>query len=369
VQLSHAVWITFGEGALDRVNGVQLLHSIWRLQESIDLDEWRHILYKANEWVLKYVAQAAVAVVDESDQIVESATNADSNKNTNKKKKKAKKIPASVQHEAAFVLDFDRIYKFHSKFKTEPTTPTTVDKRSLLGKMQAPILTRWWYVGAGSSYAFDYYLVLFYACQTVINMYSSTTTPNMIASSLFSMMKDQETFIDLVLIRCFHKAYVNRHFDWLQSSNDLSGHLGFQAHHIAVRLHLMDCDLRNIMSGHLMEHYTEAVENWTDGTIDKANGERARHLNKLKMFVTSAHESLFKHFPRWLNSSLMPAALLSEAPTAQVVAAIMLDRDMPTFESHPTVRNEVRLSGKILYKSDVHKVDINLKGFNRFLRG
>ena len=45
LQLSNAVRETFGEGALDKINAMQLIHSVYRLQESIDMDEWRHVLY------------------------------------------------------------------------------------------------------------------------------------------------------------------------------------------------------------------------------------------------------------------------------------------------------------------------------------
>ena len=50
-QLKNAVAETFGEGALDRVNAMQMLHSAHRLQESLDLDEWRHVLLKSSLWV------------------------------------------------------------------------------------------------------------------------------------------------------------------------------------------------------------------------------------------------------------------------------------------------------------------------------
>jgi len=51
IQLKNAVVETFGEGALDRVNAMQMLHSAHRLQESLDLDEWRHVLLKSSLWV------------------------------------------------------------------------------------------------------------------------------------------------------------------------------------------------------------------------------------------------------------------------------------------------------------------------------
>jgi len=176
----------------------------------------------------------------------------------------------------------------------------------------------------GSSHLFDYCLVIFHACQTVINLYKSDRTPNMIASDLYNLMADQENFIDLCLIRSFHKAYVNPHFDWFQSSMELSGALGFQAHHVATRHFLMNRDLEHLMSGRSMDQCFEAVNNWKgDGDVEE---DIKRHNKKLQVSVTEAHDSLHKHFPRWLNQFLLPAALLGEAPLAKIIAASYFGR-------------------------------------------
>jgi len=49
VQLSNAVKNALGEGALHKVNAMQLLHSVCRLQESMDLDKWRHVSKQASK--------------------------------------------------------------------------------------------------------------------------------------------------------------------------------------------------------------------------------------------------------------------------------------------------------------------------------
>mgnify|MGYP000526250362 CR=1 FL=1 len=236
-QLKNAVCATFGEGAIDRINVTQMLHSACRLQESLDMDEWRHVLLLSSQFVLSFDTSVVVHDKDE----IEAMTAADRNCNT-------------------FLQECNRILLFHSKFKKPIVDPDAAYKGTILAKMLQPILTRWWTVGAGASYVFDCYLVLFHACQTVINVCSSISTPNVVASALFSLMKDQETFIDMQLIRCFNKAYINQHLDWLQSCDDLSGALGFCAHHILVRCHLMDFDLYHTLSGRSMSDYQEAVD-------------------------------------------------------------------------------------------------------------
>jgi len=324
IQLGNAIKTTFGEGAIDKINATQMLHSMYRLQESIDLDEWRHILFTSSQFVAEY-----------------DPTNATVGASKNKQ---------------AFLESFKLVYGFHSKFhKTSESDPTTLVKyeETIYGKMTAPILTRWWTFGKASSYMFKYYLMLYHACQVIINMYKSSSTPNIIASVLFSLMSDQENFLDLTLIRSFHKRYLNGHVDWFQDCNDLVTSRGFQAHHIAIRYHLMDQDVKTFMWGRSMPDYDEAVALYT----------KSDHRDKLDVFMRAVNESLHKHFKRWLLPSLLPAALLSEAPTAKVVSAIILQEAMPSIPEHYDQRGKEHY-----FHSDVHKVRINLNLMYKFFR-
>jgi len=158
------------------------------------------------------------------------------------------------------------------------------------------------------------------------------------------MMKDPETFIDLTLVRCFNKLHLHPHLHWLQKIDDLTGALGHQSHQIAVWFHLMKFDLCHIMGEQtLMKDCFEAVRKC--GSSNAADSER--HLNKLSVFLKEANDSLGKHFKRWVGDDLLPAALLSEQPLAQVVGAAMLGRPFPDFPSADSVTNGLRVTGRI----------------------
>ena len=341
-QLKNAVQNTFGFGALDKINVMQLLHSVYRLQESIDLAEWRHILQKSSEFVVNY-----------NPSVVDTMT----------------PINANDRNSLQFYKSHNKVLGFHSKHKKETVDPSGQCKGTTLAKQQQPILSRWWTVGSAASYTFDYYLVLFHACQTVVNLFTSATTPHGIASDLFAMMSDQENFVDMTLIRSYNKAYLNPHLDWLQSNKDLTGHQAFQAHQVAVRYFCMHKDLEHIIrTGRKMEDYHEAVARW-NGPEETMEADKERHTKKLTVFLNTAHASLKKHYQRWLKPSLLPAALMSEAPAAKVVAAMLLGAPkMPSFANDPTVKDDSRITGKILHKSVVHKRDLDLYQFDRFLR-
>jgi len=340
LQLRNAVIAVFGDGGLDKINSMQLIHSVYDLQETLDQHEWRHVLWKSTEFVYSF------------DPIQDVADNIDD-------------LTGREKNRAEFHKSYALVLAFHSKFKKDqPLDPTSLEKykQTVYSKMTAPILTRWWTVGAGASFVFDYYLVMYHACQAIINTFDSSSRANKIASCLFALMTDRVNFIDMTLIRSFNKTYIHPHLDWLQSSNEDTDNLGFQAHNIATRYFLMNEDLRHILSKNKMAEYNEAIQGVDDD---------GKHLDKLKLFITASAESLHKHFAKWLSTKLLPAALLSEPPTAKVIAAVILGVDMPSFQDDPTqsVVNEERLSGFILFKSTTHRGNtFCLKAFNKFIR-
>jgi len=135
--LKNAIETAFGRGSLDKINAMQMLHSVYRLQESIDLDEWRHILHKSSVFVSTHDATSVVydeAVID--------------------------KMSAADRHRNVFCQSYNTVLAFHSKFNKVVTDPSSEYKGTMLAKMQQPILSRWWTVGSGASCTFDCYLQL-----------------------------------------------------------------------------------------------------------------------------------------------------------------------------------------------------------------
>jgi len=326
---------------------MQMIHSVHRLQESIDSDEWRHISFLSSQFGIAFDATTVITNQEQTDR-----------------------MSAANQNLNAFCQSCCKVHAFFDHFKKPQVDPDTkVFKGAVLEKMTAPILTRWWTVGADSSYIFDYYLLIFHACQTVVNMCPTTATPNAIASDLFSMMTNQENFIDVTCVASTRLMSIPI-FDWLQSSDDLTGHLGFQSHQMVVQHFFMCKDLQCVCSSATMDECRAAVALFHDA------GEvvHERHLDKPKLFISIAAASLKKHFPRWMNQSLLPARLMSESPFAKTIAAVMLGVNMRSFESDPLVIDGMRMSGALRHKStvhehkDEHKDPMNLVQFNHLVQ-
>ena len=255
------------------------------------------------------------------------------------------------------------LHSWCDAFKKELVGADANIKGTILAKMQKPILTRWWTMGVAAAYIFDYYLQLLYAAQIVINTYGSDSSPYKIATTLFSMMKDPENFIDVILIRCLNKAYTHPYLDWLQSCDDLSGSLGFSSHHIAVRHYLKKYDLTNILALDTMKLYSKVVDKC--GVLEV--GERHRHLNKLQVFMREANDSLDKHFMRWIGPDLLPVGMMSDHPIAKVIAAAILGRNLRSFEMDVNVIDDMRMSGHVYMTSTVHKQQVDLRKLHLFI--
>ena len=339
--LRNSVVFALGDGGLDKVNAMQLIHSVWDLQESLDLQEWRHILWKASQHVAAFDATTVGTMVPQT-----------------------KSDECFLEFEAKFAA----VVKCSSGFNTaEIVDPTTTTKcvATIHAKMTAPILTRWWTVGAATSYMYEYYLQLFYAAQTVINAYKSGAGPHTIASCLFSHVLNQENFIDLTLIRGYHKAMTTPHLDWFQSCQDLTGKMGFQSHNVVTRVYVMQQDIIGLPSHDEFKPYHEAIEQ--AGHV-RGSTEYKRHIKKLTVFVEQSMETCTKHFTRWLSPKLLPEALMSETPLAKVAAAVILKKTLPSPETFGDAVQVDQFSNKLYFKSDVHDKVINLNRYDQFIR-
>jgi len=268
LQLRDAVVEALGDGGLDNVNAMQLLHTVRDLQESLDLEEWRHILCLACQFVSTYDPAVPVVLTGTKSQ---------------------------KECQSEFCDKFKTTFNCHSKFKTNEVVDPDTERclHTALHKMTEPILTRWWTVGAGANCAFDCYPQLCHAAQTVINIYAGGSGPHGIASCLCAHMTNQENCIDLTLIRSCHKGHTSPHLDWLQSCVDLSMTQAFQSHSMSARHYIMHRDLVCLPSNTVFEDHTEAIEK--AGHV-RGSDEHKRHMKKLTVFMDQSLNALRTHF-------------------------------------------------------------------------
>lgn len=314
LQLSNAVKKVIGQGGLDKRNALQMLHTVYDLQESIDTEEWRHVLRHATLWCIGFDDE--------------------------------------TEDDHFFVVAYKKVKQMFA-FKLELIDDDAKMKGTILEKIQAPVLSRWWTVGKGAEFLLDYYLPILRACQILCNRYKSSSRPNIVASAMCSLMTNEQNFADLVLIKCFNSSFIQRHLEWMMTTVDLSEVPGFQAHNMAVRFFIMKDDLDN------MFHQTfKGFEDYRQVVSSLDDDGQALQQKKEDLFVKESHTALDKHFPRWLSPDLFPAALLSEESSSVMVACCIVQFfDYARYFHY----------GKKFFYSEVHDRRIEIRPFTEFL--
>jgi len=93
LMLRNAIYAALGDGGLGNINAMQMLHSVYDLQESLELEEWRHVLCLSNDYVVSFTNNA-----------VDSDT----------------RLTAAQRNKNDFEEACTKMLTFHTKFKTTP---------------------------------------------------------------------------------------------------------------------------------------------------------------------------------------------------------------------------------------------------------
>jgi hypothetical protein len=315
LSVANPIKSTMGEGGLDKKNLMQLLHSVYDLQESMDKEVWRVHVSEALKFLETYSARDTHYVgLTQGDQ------------------------------------QFADKWELVKTFRHFNAMLTAKELKRTRFKIPAPVLTRWWTVGETARVLWSAYLLVLRISQQVINTTSSK--PNKIASGLQPLLLELELFSDLALVNCFHSFYVSPHFDWMQSATDLSGVPGFQAHNTLGRYYLLVQDLQALEATMTTTH--PSFKDFQDTLLVCPPQLRLHQESKAQKFISAALDAVKKHFTRWCNKSLLPAALLSERPLSVAVASAILNR-------------ELLLQQQELLDSKVHFRQFDIQLFHTFI--
>jgi len=236
--LSNPVKVAFMEGGLEKRSMLQMLHSMYDLQESMEYEHFQLYMEKAKQLVIRKLTHTAEShpPVDE------------------------------------FEVDWYRLLAFVPRF---------INEDEIIKRVPAAVLTRWWYVGVAGEYAVRHYLIVFAACQMIINDHDINSRPTIIAGSLYSLMMEQQLYSDLVFLRTFHVEFLVQHFQWLQEADNITKEPGFRSHQIAVRYYLMDHDLKALESD--LDDPSKFVD-WRQSLRDLSEAGINEQMKKVRLF-------------------------------------------------------------------------------------
>ena len=109
--------------------------------------------------------------------------------------------------------------------------------------MPRPVTTRWWWLGIACDIVLKNWKVFHSLAKGCVNAYGSASYPNIVASSLDSMMKEEMFYVHILFISCFAKNIINPHFEFLQSHGQQSKQAGYNSEAMLVRTFLINQDI------------------------------------------------------------------------------------------------------------------------------
>ena len=190
-------------------------------------------------------------------------------------------------------------------------------------KLEEPIMTRWWLVGACACSFATSLSIWTSICIAIRNRAKPNSASSKIASCTLNLIRSAPIMNDLYLLTAFHCSWLFPHFKYLQLGDEKAGNTpSFQGRNMLVRYYLMDSDIQNLkQEWKTNEHFAQYVSSLNQLPID----EKKIQERKLTHFFRYTEDSLHKHFGIW-STDLLFLSLFSNQLTATQVANLILGR-------------------------------------------
>lgn len=192
-------------------------------------------------------------------------------------------------------------------------------------KLEEPVLTRWWLVGACACSFRDSVKQWIKICGAIRNSAPSNSAPSKISSCTLNLTEQKPIMNDLDMLCSLHEFFIFPHFKYLQLGDTVVGSTpSFQARHLLLRYFLMNEDIEK------MKNEWTTLEKFKDyrESLEQLNTEDKVVQNKKRTHLfTIMQASLHKHFCPWAEN-LFFLAIFSDQPAARLVVRILLGQSM-----------------------------------------
>lgn len=218
-------------------------------------------------------------------------------------------------------------------------------------KLEQPIVTRWWLVGACACSLKESFPIWKQICHALRNASPSGSALYKISSCTLNLMGLPPILFDFELLCAFHKFFLFPHFKFLQGSDPMTGSTpSFLCRHMLVRYFIMVQDIDKLSEDRWKDEivFSDVLHRYN--TLDE--NEKVIATKKISHFIRYVKESLTKHFKQWCNE-LFFLSIFSNKETATVIAKYVLGQSLES------------CSG--IYCCDFHKCSINMLEFVSFL--
>ena len=190
-------------------------------------------------------------------------------------------------------------------------------------KLEEPIVTRWWLVGACAVSFLAAQQVWTRICDGIRKTAPSDSASYKVAVSTLALIKEPMIMSDVHLIAAFHNWFLFSHFKWCQLGDpEVGGTPSFQSRHMLVRFFIMLTQVEDAME----EKWMDMAEfNKFVRSLDNINdNEKEIQKKKVAHFLRIVKGSLTKHFKMWVSEKIFFLSLFGEQVIATCVARFLL---------------------------------------------
>ena len=215
-------------------------------------------------------------------------------------------------------------------------------------QLASPVLSRWESVGEACEHIIKHYHDWLKVVMHVISTEKSDTTRYVIATHLYSLLRERMIISHIHLILAFVRSWWGPNFQWNKRNDPLTNQPGFLARHMAVRYYVQHRDLLDISSNwKTNEHFTKFI-----ATFPQNDEYTIEDL--VSKYLTRVMERHTKHFTQWKDKYIHLTLACDDPVPRRLVAAWLLGN--PPSEEPP-----------LIYHSNFHRTTINSKDLMSFL--
>ena len=221
-------------------------------------------------------------------------------------------------------------------------------------KLEEPIVTRWWLVGACACSFLASISTWTRICDGIRKSAPTSSASYKVAAATLLLIKTPIIISDVRLLAVMHTWFIFPHFKWCQLGDPAVGNTSsFLSRHMLVRYFIMSEQVEEAKNEKWQEY-----DEWKGfvESIEELEKDEEKEIQKVKVthFLRIVSASLTKHFRIWTSSDLLFLSLFAETKTAKIVARLVLGMEQ-----------EVGTEEKFFSKA--HNWNINIYKFAQFM--
>ena len=166
--------------------------------------------------------------------------------------------------------------------------------------MKCPVLSRWEHVGEAAQHVVKYKEQWMLIAKYIIDMHNVGTNKNDIASYLYSYLKEDMLYAQLLFVNGYITGFFDKHLQWQKQICPKSNRAGFRAIDMGVNLYIMHRDLEDLKANwRLKDYMVPFVQIYPTTALYKID-------DMVSDFFKIVQHRMKKHLTQWREHGCQP---------------------------------------------------------------